>query len=291
MIVDAVPKFYLRSFLVPGPAYFVGVVYFLSCLLYGHYELFKAYSSSTGLRRNQLAYLFWSSLFGYIGGAVNFLFVFNINIPVVSTFGTYTIPIYVAATTYAIVRYRFMDIQTVIHKTAMWIATSSLIILPFGGLFYLGRDWIAGLSPFHEFILLAGVIVFLIPYIKVVQPRIDHFFQRRKHDLQKIIQDFMHEIAALKSLDELVSKLQNTISSVLYPEQTSIILLDDEAGTLKPFKLKGLPEGFVISNHAAFLNWLERTSQIVERDQSRRTRSMGRPEKSLKAISLRCKGS
>src|SRR2546425_413859 len=109
MITDAEPKFYLRYLLEPGPIYPIAVFFFLSCVMYGHYELYKAYARSFGLKRNQLAQLFWSSLLGYIGGSANFLMVFDLNVPFLNPFGTYALPLYVAATTYAIVKYRLWE--------------------------------------------------------------------------------------------------------------------------------------------------------------------------------------
>src|SRR5207244_6963996 len=114
MITDASPKFYLKFLFTPGPLYGMGLAYFALCVIYGHILLYRTYSASTGVARNQLAYLFWSSIFGYIGGSSNFLLVYNINIPVLNPFGTYAIPLYVAATAYAIVRYRLMDISVVV---------------------------------------------------------------------------------------------------------------------------------------------------------------------------------
>jgi two-component system NtrC family sensor kinase len=130
MVLDAAPKFYLRHFLVPGPLYAYGVAFFVLCIGYGHYQLYKAYSTSSGLRRNQLAYLLWSSLLGYVGGSANFLFVFDINVPLLNPFGTYAIPLYVAATTYAIVKYRLMDLRTVFHKWLAYALLLGLIFVP-----------------------------------------------------------------------------------------------------------------------------------------------------------------
>ncbi len=267
VVADVAPKFYANYLPVAGFVYPLGVIFFSSAVIYGHYELYKAYKSASGAKVNQMKYLFWSSIIGYVGGGANFLYVFNINIPFLNPYATYAVPLYIAVTTYAIVRYRLMDIQTVIHKTAMWVAMSSLVLLPIGGLFYLGYAWIDRLSPVQLSLLVGIVALLLIPYVRAIQPRIDHLFQRRKHDLQKILQDFIHEIVVLKGLNELVNKLQTTIASVLYPEQTSLILFDDESDTLKPFKLAGLPTGFSHERHVAFFKWLEQTNQIVEMEQ------------------------
>ena len=267
LIADAVPKLFLKYFITPGILYPFGVLFFVSCVTWALYKLATTWLYTPKSNKGQYGILFWSSLFGYVGGCANFLLVFNISLPFLIPYGTYTVPLYVAATTYAIVRYRFMDIQTVIHKTAMWGVTSSLIILPFAGLFYFGHKWIQMLSSSQEFILLAVVILLLIPYTQEVQPRIDHLFQRRKQDLQKILQDYTHEIAALKSLDDLVNKLQNTISSALYPERVSIVLFNDESDALKPLKVTGLETSFLPEQHAYFLKWLDQANQIAEMEQ------------------------
>ena len=130
MIADATPRFYLRHLLIPGPLYFYAVIFFVSCIAYGHYELYQAYSNAFGFRRNQLAYLLWSSLLGYTGASANFLMVFDIDIPLLNPFGTYAVPVYVAATTYAIAKYRLMDITVVFHKGLAYGLLLTTIMAP-----------------------------------------------------------------------------------------------------------------------------------------------------------------
>jgi signal transduction histidine kinase len=128
MIQDAAPKFFVTYFATPGPLYFWAVLFFLAYATIGLLFLFKAYINSSGIRKNQLKYLFWSSLFGYIGGSANFLLVFNVNIPILNPFGTYAVPLYVLATTYAIIRYRLMDINLAITRTAVFMAVYALVL-------------------------------------------------------------------------------------------------------------------------------------------------------------------
>ncbi|MES4784484.1 MAG: hypothetical protein C4294_00100 [Nitrospiraceae bacterium] len=130
MVADAAPKFYVKNFFTPGPAYPIAVLFFTFCIVYGHYQLCKSYVSSSGQTRNQLAFLFWSSVFGYIGGSANFLLVFDINVPLLNPFGTYAVPLYVAATTYAVVRYRLMDITVVINKGLVYSLLLGFIFMP-----------------------------------------------------------------------------------------------------------------------------------------------------------------
>ena len=156
MITDAEPKFYLRYLLEPGPIYPLAVFFFLSCVMYGHYELYKAYARSFGLKRNQLAHLFWSSLLGYIGGSANFLMVFDLNVPFLNPFGTYALPLYVAVTTYAIVKYRLMDISVVINKGLAYSLLLCVVFVPS----YLAIAVSHRATPYSIPDLLAGTLIF-----------------------------------------------------------------------------------------------------------------------------------
>jgi signal transduction histidine kinase len=263
-IKEVGPKLSFNYYIVPGPLYYLYFVFFVACTGYGLYTLIHLFKTSPpyGTKR-LLGHVLIASVIGFGGGSTTFLPVLGVN---VHPIGMYFVILYSAIISYSIIRYRLMDITTVIHKTAMWAAMSSLIILPIGGLFYFAHNWINNLNPYQLFFLVSSVILLLIPYIKVVQPRIDHLFERRKHDLQKILQDFIHEIVVLKGLNELVSKLQATITSVLYPERTSIILFDVKSDTLKPFQVSGLSEEFYVDRHPDFLKWLEQSKGVTELD-------------------------
>lgn len=130
IIAEVTPKFFAKNLLIPGPLYKYGVMFFAMSVLYGHVLLYRAYQSSTGVRRNQLAYLFWSSLFGYLGGSTNFLIVFDENVYPLTPFGTYAVPLYVAATGYAIVKHRLMDITVVIHKGLAYGFLLAAVFIP-----------------------------------------------------------------------------------------------------------------------------------------------------------------
>jgi signal transduction histidine kinase len=226
------------------------------------YKGYREMAQTSFLEYSRRKYVFLMASVGLIG-AVDFLPNYGVEI---YPFAAIPITLAFAFASYAIIKHQLMDIQTVVHKTIMWAAMSSLVLLPVGGLFYVAHPWIHNLSPF-QFALAVGMVgLSLIPYVKAIQPRIDHLFQRRKYDLQKILQDFIHEISVLKGLDELVTKLQSTITSVLYPENTSIVLFDVKEETFKPFWISNLAKSFSAEQHKSFLKWLENKNRISELD-------------------------
>ncbi|MBI5745608.1 MAG: GAF domain-containing protein [Nitrospirae bacterium] len=130
LISDAQPSDFVPFMIKAGPLYLPMVVFFGLCVFYGHLKLYKAYTSSVSYKRNQLSYLLWSSVFGYIGGSLNFLLVFDIYIPLLNEYGTYAVPLYVAATTYTIVRYQFLDIKLIINKGLAYVLLLGIFTLP-----------------------------------------------------------------------------------------------------------------------------------------------------------------
>lgn len=130
LISGARPSAFVPFIIKAGPLYLPMVVFFGLCIFYGHLKLYNAYTSSISYKRNQLGYLLWSSVLGYIGGCLNFLLVFDIYIPLLNEYGTYAVPLYAAATTYSIVRYQFLDIKVIINRGVTFGLLLGMIFVP-----------------------------------------------------------------------------------------------------------------------------------------------------------------
>jgi signal transduction histidine kinase len=110
----------------PGPVYPYFVVFFFSMIAYGHYELWKAYRHATGIKKDQIKYFFLATAVGFTGGGTCFLPVFGIDI---YPYLNFTVPLYPILMSYAIVRYRLMDISVVINKgVAYFIVLAGLLL-------------------------------------------------------------------------------------------------------------------------------------------------------------------
>ena len=60
--------------------YPISAIFWVSAIIYGFFILIKSYQLSTGIKRNQARYLFFSTLIGFIGGGSHFLPACGINI-------------------------------------------------------------------------------------------------------------------------------------------------------------------------------------------------------------------
>ncbi len=167
---------------------------------------------------------------------------------------------------YAIVKYRVMDIQTVIHKTIFWLTTTLACLLPAALAAYFLRDWLLGLS---SLALSAAVFIFaaaFIPYVRFIQPLIDQWFQRRHWDLRQALQKFNDELIHLKTLEDLAHHILQTISRAIYPQDLHFLLWDEDVHECLVFTPDGQAYKVPSAEKEGFFRFLGRDAGIVIRD-------------------------
>ena len=130
LVARVEPKFGVNFFAVAGSGYKYFLLFFLVCVVWGLAKLWTGFFSSSGLRQNQIKYLLFGSLIGYIGGINNFLIPYDIVIYPLHPFGNYAIPLYVLITTYAIVQYRLLDINIFIRKSLIYASLLLMLLVP-----------------------------------------------------------------------------------------------------------------------------------------------------------------
>lgn len=166
---------------------------------------------------------------------------------------------------YSIIRYKIMDIETVIHKTLMWGALSSVVFLPLALFLILTRDWLIAIGPVPSAFAGVGIFILFSLYGNWIQPHIDHLFQRQKHDLEMEFAKFNDNLVHLRGLNELIRFLVNTIHNVLYAQKTLIFLESRQGNFLE--RVDGIAEGSMrLDADDLFLRQLERSDQYAMAD-------------------------
>jgi serine phosphatase RsbU (regulator of sigma subunit) len=225
LIADVAPRFSFKYMVVPGKLYTFFIIVWAICVGVGLLKLFQIYHTSTGVRRKQLKYYCYATLFGYIGGAPNFLPAFNIEIFPLMPFGTYAVPAYILIVTYAIIRYRFMGIDTVIHRTILWILTIFLLIVPVGIIYDILKEWLARLSPIWVVSIVSATLLIFLNYYHRFKPRVDHLFRRRKYDYQTILGKVAEKIATTINIEDLTRYLLTEVCEAMYLRNSLLYVL------------------------------------------------------------------
>ncbi len=242
------------------------MVFFFAVSALFFWTLAKAYRLETiPIKKIQLRHVLIGFILCFLLGITEYFPTFGVELyPIGST----AVLVLAVAIARAIIRYRLMEIETVIHKTIAWFLTHTALVMPLAGLLYFTQPWYTRLPTAGMFIYLGSILLSFLFFVKMFQPQVDHFFQRARTDIENVLNQFSDELIHLKGLGELVNKITDTIINTLYPNDVIFLLYNDRAKKLVtvggihwavkvPLQLD--PEG-------SFLGWLTKNNRIINHD-------------------------
>lgn len=124
-LATSIPKLYFPNYYVPGPYYWVMLVFFFLVTLYFLVWMRGVYKVSNGIEKNRIKYFFIALFFGYTIGSIDFLLIYNI--PVDPLIGFLFVPLSVIPYTYAALQYELMSISVVAKKALVYAVTAAFI--------------------------------------------------------------------------------------------------------------------------------------------------------------------
>jgi len=224
------------------------MVHFFIQAVIGYGTLYFAYRTERVLtKKRQIGLIAVANLIGFTA-VLDFLPKF-INISLYP-YGYISLFIFISLVGYSIVRYRAFDIETVLPKTILWMLSYSFIAVPILFLY----NGLGDLIERSQLLLFAfWTVAFLVVtvYLRLVQPQVDHFFQRRKANLEEISTEFSKDLVHLRGLEQLIKHIEQTIAEALYSQNVDIAIYNQDDKTYK-----GQP----------FLVWLAKNDKIAHRD-------------------------
>lgn len=213
----------------PGILYYIFSVFFVYFTAKGTYLLFKDLTRAVGLRRNQVKYLLFGVLIGFIGGSTTFLPVFGIKI---YPFGTYLVPIYVLTVTYAILKHRLMDINLALTRAGIFVFVYALVLgIPFG-LAGWGREWLMSIwgqnwfwAPMALLLGLATAGPFIYQYLN---KQAEELILKEQKQYQKALLETSSKMLLIKELDRLLKTAGITIIETVKVSFVGIYIEDEK---------------------------------------------------------------
>lgn len=191
------------------------VIFYWFFLIYAFVQLIKFYNYSRGVKRYQIKFLIIGCLIAWLGPEGMFLLVFGIPI---YPYSNILIGIYPLIFAYAILRYRLMDINVVVKRTAVYSLSAGLLGSFFVVFVLATTKYLTGYlrSSFTIMAIAAVVIAILFnPVRNRIQAMIDKIFYKKTYDYYSVIQKVSHELASTFSLKGIYSFVGDTISSAL----------------------------------------------------------------------------
>ncbi|MCM8827469.1 MAG: hypothetical protein NC904_08160, partial [Candidatus Omnitrophica bacterium] len=129
-ITEVKPKLCFRFYETSKSIFFyLFVLMYTAVLIWGHYKLLQAYKRTKSVRREQIKYIFLSSLVGFLPSSTTFPLAFDIPL---YPLGVPFICFYPLVIAYAIIRHRLMDIRVAVTKAGIFFILYAIVLgIPF----------------------------------------------------------------------------------------------------------------------------------------------------------------
>jgi len=251
---------------VLGPMYHVFFVLWLAIVGYCYYMLFITYHHAQGLRRNQISYFFLGAAIGFLGGVTNFFPGYHIDL---YPYGNFTIPLYCIIVTYAILRYRLMDIDVIIKKTlvfaGLFASIFAILLLPT----LLIQEFIASKMIFGGRMIGLSIstvlIVLMLRHLENILVSItDRYLFQKKYDYRELLRTFTNEVLTVLDLNRLTRLTVYKLSGIIKLVSCSLLLLDEEEDVYKMVASFGIKEKhFTLTREDTLTSFMERTQSYL----------------------------
>ncbi|MEW6171309.1 MAG: diguanylate cyclase, partial [Candidatus Omnitrophota bacterium] len=260
------PALFFKFWPKPGIAFHPFLIVWMFYFFYIFYLLFKAYRARTGIKRQQIKYVLLGMFLALIAGSTNYLLWYNIPIP---PFATILVCLHVIATSYAIIRYRLMDITLAVSQTLVFIILSTITItlhIFIVGFLQLRMGYV--LANIISLTIL-GIILFATPIRNIVSGKINRFVAKDKYNYQKILQDASKALVTILELDNLLNYLFTTIQQS-FRVKTITLIMKNDLGNFEVYHSLGLKKDSSQKEYAiknGLIDWIKNKKQIFIKEE------------------------
>jgi len=257
---------------VVGSMFPLYAAFFFSAILIALRRLYIHLRSTRGLLRLQLRYLFWGITVSLLMGSLS-----NMLLPLLGvtafdlrSFGPAFSIIMVAAISYAIVKYRLMDIRFFVRKSLAIGVTTLLFSIAFGIVYYL-LERAELLWPVSFALVMAAVLIVALLFASLqakVQRFVDKYFFRGVYDYHASLLKSSKAMVSLLSLEKLIDYISRNLFEKMQLESCSIFRQSKEGDFLLAAFVyvdgeRALPQGTIIPREDPLLHYLRENSELL----------------------------
>jgi len=265
-IKDVTPKIIFRYYDDLGilPLFFLP--FFMIMPLYALSKMLVAAKQKSSLNFLQLQYVAFASVFGFIGGSSTFLLAFNI--PVLP-YPIILFAIYPLIITFAILRYRLMDISVTITRAGIFLAVYTLVLgLPFI-LATSGSLWLVGLLGAYWWIgplVLMASLGTVGPFVYIyLKNSAEAILLREQLRYQETLKHAAVDLTRIRNLQKLLDFIAVVITESVKISHSVIYFFEAKENrfVLKAEVNSGKDQPPAIDKKSALISWLKKQKEAL----------------------------
>ncbi len=228
---------YFKYTIRPGLPFHIFTFIFTGFIFSGFYYLLRSKKAYLNFKRNQRTWLFFGMFFGMLAPLSFFLATYRITF---LPFGLFCVIPYLALVSYAMVKYRVLEISVFINKTTV-LSYTTLFIIFIHMLVVHVLHKIVGIEYFESSIVSGCIILlnllFIAHYAGIVRlsTATNRVVYEKKLDYYKFLEGFNTMIAKTKNLDAILYYIVNSLANMVGVECVSLYLFEEKTSK---FQLK-----------------------------------------------------
>jgi signal transduction histidine kinase len=278
LITNVSPRYTFRYYPNPGILFYLYGTLWGFFVIYSIILIFFELKTCTGIKRNQLLYVFIASIVGFAGGATTFLSVFG-----VYPFGVPFVFLYTATLAYSILRHRLFDIDFVIRTGTIYAYASFLFLIPLfvlflGAQYFIFKDMNFVFSVLSLLLITASAYIF--PQIRLhAEQTVEQYVFKEKYDYKKTIGELSKAMVSILNMDDLCKKIINTTTEAMDVNKASVYIIDEDKDRYALCDSRGVTIGFghVVDSFRRddpFFKAVEQHNKIIIREEVERFKDL-----------------
>jgi signal transduction histidine kinase len=249
-----------------GPASPFWMLFLLGVLIMTLVIFITSYRRSTQAElRNRFAYITIGLFFALVGAIFDALPVFGLPLYPGLIIGNIA---FLLLTTIAIVKYNLLDIRVVLRKSVAYILVSTLIAIPFVGLFLLATTVSKKIGlPSLGYIALLLAFALALPLLwQTIQRWVDRWFYRDRYDYLKALEAFSRDAHSVTDSAKLGSTTVNLVAGALRVSKVYLLQPlppDGDFAVVSSAGAANNASSILLKSNSPLVKWLKRSGDML----------------------------
>lgn len=251
-------QFYYDS--PPGPFYIPFTFLFFGLVLYSHYELWRAYRKSIGVKKTQIKFFFFGMAFSFAGGSLSFLPVYKIDFYPILNLIASLYPIIIG---YTILRYRLFDIRLAFRRSFLKIILAAFAYGTFYGATWLFIETFG--SVWAKPALISGIFIAILfavmwPLVEKLTLKFSNkYVYASIYTIQDTISNLTRQLTAMVNLNKIAASISNAMLQVMDIAKVAILVKEINKNNFKIQQIIGFNEKKILNiNQKSVSSWLNK---------------------------------
>ncbi|OGW80849.1 MAG: hypothetical protein A3C47_02195 [Omnitrophica bacterium RIFCSPHIGHO2_02_FULL_51_18] len=237
---------------------------------YAQFELAKAIRRSVGTEKTRLLYFFVALGLAFGGGISLFLLIFNIPFP---PYFSVLIILYPPMMAYTILVHKFMDIEVIIRRTAVFAGLFAFVYGLFTVVTMIGQEFFKNSLGWNQWVAMIPTVVIITFTLRPLENFLtnitERFLFQKKYDYRELLRVFTNEILTYLDIRRLTEETVTGLMNITKLESAAVMLHDKDQKLYKVVASQNVREkDLILKEEDVLIRYLKVSHNPIQKDKA-----------------------